>query len=650
MEEIKSHDVDEKYQIKSEIDHVLDRSGLWIGSINTEVMKYPLFIPSKNKIQILDNIGVNYGLLKLVDEVLSNSIDEHRRKDALFKITEINVDINTNGKISISDNGGIPVRMHKGAGVLVPELIFGHLRTSSNYDDTQEREVVGTNGLGAKLTNIFSKRFEVQTCDTKKSVHIVWENNMRESSKDLEKYPKEGFLVVDEGGKDLDNHGTKISFELELERFELPEIPLQTIRVLQKRCIDAAAANPGLIINFNSNVVDGKLNSTWQFNSFKEYVELYLDENQKNITIDYINKRDSIVIIQENINLDFAFVNGAVCSEGTHMKKVQSQIVSSILDYCVKNDMELITEKDITSRMSIFINTSIINPTYDSQSKTKLTNKLDKYALAFSQEFLDNLKNTEIVRALKDYYEIKYAEVKKKELRALNNSIKTTKIKKLISCASKDKNSNELWIFEGTSASNGFRKQRNLFQSAYLLRGKIKNTFNLNRSQILENQELREIVAAVGLLFNEPKANLKNCNYSKIIFATDMDHDGNHICGLLIAFFAKHFPELFKAGKICRALSPIIIASKGKSKKYYITLEDFEREEHLLKGYEMIYTKGLGGLADEDYRQMLRNKKLLQFTLNDVDDMESINVWFNKSTTQRKELLLIDTQKELIED
>jgi DNA gyrase/topoisomerase IV subunit B len=643
--ENQSQNFDEKFQVKTEIEHILDRSGMWIGSTSSDVVNYPLFVPSKNKITLFQNIGHNAGLLKLIDEVLSNSIDEHRRKDSLFKVTKIDVIANNNGFIIIKDNGGIPVQVHKATGLLIPELIFGYLRTSSNYDDSQEREVVGTNGLGAKLTNIFSKVFTVQTCDNKKSVCIEWKNNMRESNKDLEKYPK-GFYVKDEDQNDKENHGTRVSFQLDLERFEIDELGLHTIRILQKRCIDAAAANPGLLITFESDIAEGRLNSEWQFNSFEEYVKLYLTDEQIPTIIKYNNKRDQIIIIPDNINFNIGFVNGALCCEGTHIKKIEKQLSEKLLDVCSKNEMELITEKDILNRISIFVNTVIPNPTYDSQTKTKLTNKIDKYILNFTIEFLNSLQDSKIMENLKLFYEVKYAEQKRKELKQLNGLLKSTKTKKLISCVSNVPDKNELWLFEGDSASNGFRKHRNLFQACYLLRGKITNTFNLDRTQILENIELREVIATAGLLFGEPQKNVKNCKYSKLVFGTDMDHDGNHICGLLLAFFGRHFSELIKAGKVYRALSPIVICNpekKGLIKKYFYTLDEFELEKNNLKGYDIIYTKGLGGLADEDYKQMLRQEKLIQFTMNDLHDIEAIKNWFDKSTEIRKQIILEDS-------
>jgi len=625
--------LDEKYQVKSEIDHVLDRPGTWVGSINSEIVDYLLYVPSTNRITLLKNQAYNAGLLKLVDEVLSNSVDEHRDKDALFRINEITVEIYKNGKIIIEDNGGITVTKHKQTGILIPELIFGHLRTSSNYDDSKERDKVGTNGLGAKLTNIFSKDFSVETCDGKNHVKIEWFDNMKE----IKPY------TITHNTR----HFTRTEFQIDLERFDLEELNLSTIRIIQKRCIDASATNSHLKINFKSDIADGKLNSTWVFDSFKDYVKLFLEPAQIEHIMEFKSKKDDIIILP-NVGFNFGFVNGAVCSKGSHIKKIEKQITDKILGLCADMDMELLTEKDILQRISVFINCSIVNPSYNSQTKEELNNKIDKYALNFSHEFLNSFKDSEILNQLKDYYLIKYAEEQKKETRKLNATIKTTKIKKLIINSGTNKNNSELWLFEGNSASNGFRKHRKIeTQSAYLLRGKITNTFNLKKNQILENQELREVIATLGILFDDAKNNIKNCRYSKIVIASDMDFDGHHICGLLIAFFAKHFSELVKTNRLYRALSPIIIAAKkGKPKEYFYSLESYEKVAHNYKDWDLTYTKGLGGLDNEDYRQMLRNQKLILFSMKDLDDIESINTWFNKSTDQRK-LIILEDSKEL---
>ena len=180
-EKIKS--IEEKYQSMDQITHCLMRAGMYIGSTKEEEKSFFVYDKEDNKL-IYKELFYIPGLLKLIDEIISNSADEFRRKDNLG-LTDLWVTVNKNGSFIIKDNGGIPVVKHKTAGVYVPEFIFGQLRTSSNYDDSEERNVLGTNGLGAKLCLIFSNNFSVYTADGKKSYYRSWSNNMRDKNDDL---------------------------------------------------------------------------------------------------------------------------------------------------------------------------------------------------------------------------------------------------------------------------------------------------------------------------------------------------------------------------------------------------------------------------------------------------------------------------------
>lgn len=625
----------EKYLIKSEIQHILDRPGMYMGNHYDVVTEELLYQPSSNKIILVKNVLFNAGIQKLFDEILSNSVDEHRRSDALYRISKIDVNINTDGTIIVRDNGGISVEKHKQTGILIPELIFGHLRTSSNYDDTQERDVIGTNGIGAKLTNIFSEVFSVTTADGKNKVTVVWKNNMQNIETSAIEKSKE--------------HFTEIKFKIDLKRFydteNDPKLSLSAIRLMQKRCIDACACNSGLTIDFQSNIADGKLNSVWKFPTFADYIKLYTSPEEFATVKSTVSQKFRICFVPLQLSTNvIAFVNGAMCNAGTHVRTITKQITDKVLNYCASHEMELITEKDILSRFSIFINCSVKNPSYDSQTKERLTNKLSAYDLKLTQKFIDEILDSDLITALKDFYSIKYAEEEKKKLRKLNNALRGVKqSKKLIEATGKSQNK-ELWLFEGTSASNGFRKYRNpLTQSAYLLRGKIRNCVNLKKEQVLENTELREICATLKLQFGKPKENIKNLPFDKIIVASDADFDGFHICGLFLAFVYSWFPELIEHKRVYRAISPIIIAHNRKTddRKYYYSISEFKKDEsNIPAGYEIRYTKGLGGLDNFDYRKLLREQKLEKFTKESKEDFEYIRIWFEKSAIQRKQILL----------
>lgn len=632
--------VEDKYEMLTDIQHVIMRRNMYVGDDNTVVEEMYLYKPSENKIVLVQDVLFNAALLKFFDEVITNSIDESRRKTRLFDVTRIDVTVNKNGFISVKDNGGIPVEIHKKYKMYIPQMIFGVLRTSTNYQQDVTREGAGLNGLGSKLTNIFSKEFKVNTCDGKKRCVVAWKNNMQE----LALAP---FVT-----KDTD-HGTEVSFVLDLEKFDMKELPQSMIRVFQKRCIDGAAGNPGLEITFKSDCFDGKLDSSWKFNRFEEYTRLYMTEEQSKQVVEYyniLNPANKFVLVPANDkgHNNICFVNGAMCSheEGTHIKKVRQQIANAILADLAKKDITLVTQRDINNKYMLFMTCNIPNPVYDAQIKNKLVSVIDKNALVLHKDFLTKILQSEIYKIVMDYYESKYKAEEKKNLRKLNSIIKQTKSRKLIDCLSSKSDDKELWLFEGDSAGKPMRNFRNpQTQAAYLLRGKVLNTFTLNKAQILENLEFREITAALGLEFNNPTANVKNCRFKKIVITTDMDFDGHHICGLLLAFFSKNFPELIRAGYVYRALSPVVTATKkGCEKRYYHYLHEYEKDDKsgVLKGYDIHYAKGLGSLEDDDYKEMLQNKKLVQFSLDNEDDMKMIEVWFQKETEQRKQLLIYD--------
>lgn len=630
-------DIETKYQVMDEISHILSRPGMYIGSIYFENITYLLYKPSDNKIINIPNVGYNAGLIKLFDEVFQNSIDELKRKSALYKITEVNVEVYKSGKIIIQDNGGIPVIVHKGTKLMLPKMIFGYLRTSSNY--SEDRDGAGINGIGAKIANIYSSRFQLTTSDGNKEFDICWKDNMQGIEFENTK-----------PATSASNHFTRFEYDIELNRFDdIEQLDMSTIRIMQKRCIDGAASNPGLKITFKTDMHES-LNSEWKFNSFEEFVKLHLNENEAlNLIVNNFNNNDTVCLLP-NINMNYSFVNGGVCSDisGTHFKHIRKQVNEYILKLLKDKDITLITETDINAKISYFINFSMSNPNYSSQTKEKLTSKLSNHQLHLSKEFLSKLDDSEIVTQIIDYYNIKYLAEAKKQLRNLNKMLKTTKSKKLTKCGSKNTNLNKLFLFEGTSASNGFQKNRDaMFEACYELRGKVKNTFSLNREEIVQNLEWREILAALGLQFLSPAENLKNLTFNQIIIGSDADVDGFHINGLILAFFAKHFPELIKAGKIYRLQAPIIIAKHNKTKEelWFYSNSEWDKVKHNFstKTYSIDYYKGLGSMEDHHYERLIRRAKLLKFGFEDAKNyLQTVELWFGKSADLRKAELMFD--------
>ena len=197
-----------EYKKMDEIEHILSRPGTYVGNIHTQLIKYNLFVPSKNKIQNLDNISVNKGALKMLDEVITNSIDERIKSTRLYDINKITCEVWPDGRFKITDDGGIPVIKHPAVDDWLPIMLFGMLRTSSNYGEV--RDGSGLNGLGAKLTNIYSSEFNVVTADGKNKFIGTWTENMRNLTD----------VIVEPCNK----HFTEVTAKIELERSSQTEL------------------------------------------------------------------------------------------------------------------------------------------------------------------------------------------------------------------------------------------------------------------------------------------------------------------------------------------------------------------------------------------------------------------------------------------
>ena len=633
--------IEEKYQEMSEREHILERSGMWIGSTKEEEAQMFLYNKDTAKMELKD---VTYipGMLKLVDEIISNSCDEYRRKDNLG-LNKIEVSVALNGTmLSVYDNGGIPVVKHKTAGCYVPEFIFGRLRTSSNYDDTEDRNVVGTNGVGSSLSNVFSKSFIVETADKKNSIAIKWHNNMEE--------------CIDHGTpKKSKEHFTKTTFELDFSRFDTQNkfYTEEFVEILHKRCIDAAVANPGIEVIFNvydktfSNI---EYSETWKFDKFDEYIDLYSEyADNDNFTKDLIYFGDSQkkVWVSPCGNLNIGFVNGAECSKGTHIRAIRNEINQSINEYLLKKEKIDVGTRGIDSKYSMFIIIDVVNPAYNSQTKSELTTPVSRFTRDESKfevpkKFLDEINKSEIINTVLDWYKQKSAAEDAKIIRQLNKqSGKGLKRPdKYITCSSKVKKNKQLWIFEGDSAKSGFRGGRVPdIQAAYMMRGVPMNTFNMSPLQIMKNEVFSDLVNILGLKWGK-EFDINDLQYGKIVIASDMDVDGDKICALLCLMFA-NWPELFENNIICRSVSPIIIARKGKDCKKYYKIEDFKKDEKQLKGYTFKYTKGLAGLSNEESKEMYHEPIFHYFKLDDMSE-SMFRKWFNKDDS--------DTRKQMLND
>ena len=624
--------IEEKYKELSEREHILFRPNMWVGPTKEEE-KIMFLYNSESELMETREIKYTPAMLKVVDEVISNSCDEFRRKDNLG-LTDIWVTLSEDGWITVKDNGGIPVVKHKEAGVYIPEFIFGRLRTSSNYDDTEDRNVIGTNGVGGSLANVFSKEFIIDTCDKKHSFHRSWSNNMEFVNDDL-KIEK------------TDKHYTQTKFLLDYKRFDNQScFNSDFVDIIEKRCIDAAAANLGLTVTFEYKSKTDPKKSKWNFKKFDEYIDLYSNfvDIQEGIT--FTDNQKSVWIYPSG-NINIGFVNGAECSKGTHFKAVRNEINNRIADYLQKKEKIEVTTKGIDNKYSMFIIIDISNPSYSDQMKNELITNLELFSKEYGyiscpEKFLVSITKSEIINIVLDWYKQKSEAENLAQIRKLNKeaSKKLLRSDKFINCNSRKREEKCLYIAEGASAIAGFRVNRDpQTQASYEMRGVPKNVLGLSAVQIMKNQVFSDLINIIGLKWGEYNK-AENLNFGKIIINSDMDPDGAHIAGLLL-LFCNCFPELFEQKIVYRNISPIILAEKGKDIKEYYTLKEYKKDEKNLKGYNIKYIKGLGSLPPKAYKKMMQDPHLHCYTKDDFAD-STFRHWMAKGIAEERRESLKD--------
>lgn len=620
--------IEQKYKELTETEHVLLRPGMYVGSVKPELSTQFVF-DYKDQTMVQKEVEYVPAMLKLIDEVVSNSCDEYRRKDNLG-LTQLNVTIMKDDTIVIEDNGGIPVVKHKEAGIMVPQLIFGRMRTSSNYNDEEDRTGLGTNGVGSSLTNIFSSYFGIMTDDGKKRWLGNWRNNMSEFyGEKIEKSSKK-------------NHGTRTTFHLDFSRFEGVEHLDRSFKdIILTRCINAAAANPGLVVKYKDDDVCGE----YCYKNFKDYIDLYRNYLTLKDCIEYKDD-DKCVYVYPDGNINVGFVNGGICNKGTHIKALHQFINASISEFLKKKDKIDVLPRQVDGNYSMFCDLTISNPSYDSQTKECLTTPVEKFykddskKFEVSQKFLDQVMKSDIIENVRDWYKKKCEAEDQRAIRKINREISKglKRPDKFITCTSKKKQEKQLWIFEGDSAKAAFRNCRDPHtQAGYIMRGVPKSSWNESPTNIMKNEVYNDLVTILGLKFGND-FNINDLKFGKIVISSDMDNDGHHIAGILLAFF-NHWPDLYEKGIVVRSISPIIVAHKNKLTKNFYNIDDYKKEESKLKGWTFKFTKGLGGLNNAESKEMYLNPKFQVFRKDDLAE-SMMKKWFTKDDSDTRKQLL----------
>jgi len=640
-----------KYQQKTDKQHILDNPDTYIGSVeevDSDVWIINDTTPSDNvngcKI-IEKNIKYIPGLFKLFDEGIVNCRDHVVRMNQAVKdsvpnaipVSCIDISIQSDGTIvMINDGNGIDVAEHPEYKIWIPELIFGHLRTSTNYDKTEKKIVGGKNGFGFKLVLIWSTFGSIETVDHVRGLKYTQEfkNNLDEICKPvITKCKTKPY--------------TKITFKPDYQRLGIQGLTHDLIALLKKRVYDVAAVtDKSLKVKYNSNLIPVK--------NFQQYIDMYIGDKTETPRVYEENGERweyAVALTPSNEFIQVSFVNGIHTAKGgKHVEYILNQITRKLCEYIEKKKKTKVNPNTIKEQLVLFIRCDIENPAFDSQTKDFMNTPSSKFGskCEVSDKFIEKVAKMGVMDAACALTEVKENKAAKKTDGTKTKSIRG--IPKLTDAnwAGTEKSKDCTIIFcEGDSAKAGIisglsSEDRNII-GVYPMKGKILNVRGENIKKISENKEITEIKKILGLETGKKYKTIedvhKNLRYGKVLFMTDQDTDGSHIKGLGVNLFQSEWPSLTEIPLFIGFMNtPILKARKGDKELMFYNEGEYEQwkeqqenaSHNEVKGWKIKYYKGLGTSTGKEFREYFQNKKIVGFEHSGKKSDDSIDMVFNK--------------------
>jgi len=652
-----------KYQQKTDKQHILDNPDTYIGSV--EEVDSDLWIINDDNNKIIEkNIKYIPGLFKLFDEGIVNCRDHvvrmsqaiSAKQDNCLPVTKIEVTIEEDGTIvMLNDGNGIDVAEHPEHKIWIPEMIFGHLRTSTNYDKTEKKIVGGKNGFGFKLVLIWSLYGSVETVD-----HIRGLKYYQEFKNNLDEICKPKIT------KCKTNPYTKITFKPDYKRLGINGLSSNIIALLKKRIYDVAAVtDKNIKVKYNGQLVPVK--------NFQQYIDMYIgDKTACPRVYEEANERweYAVALTPTNEFVQISFVNGIYTAKGgKHVEYILNQITRKLVEFIEKKKKVKVNPNSIKEQLILFLRCDIENPAFDSQTKDYMNTPSIKFGskCEVSDKFIEKIAKMGVMDAACALTEVKENKAVKKTDGVKSKSVRG--IPKLTDAnwAGTEKSKECVIIFcEGDSAKAGIisglsSEDRNTI-GVYPMKGKILNVRGENIKKISENKEITEIKKIMGLETGKNYETIedvyKNLRYGKVIFMTDQDLDGSHIKGLGINLFQTEWPSLANIpGFIGFMNTPILKAKKGNAELNFYNDGEYNKwkEENDTKGWKIKYYKGLGTSTGKEFREYFEKKKIVGFERSEKSS-DTIDMVFNKKRADdRKEWLkyydrnsYLDTSKQSV--
>jgi DNA topoisomerase-2 len=654
-----------KYQQKTDKQHILDNPDTYIGSVEN-VDAFVWLLNEAGERIIEKNIILIPGLFKLFDEGIVNCRDHVVRMQQAVKngvanstpVTSIDIAVQDDGTIvMINDGNGIDVAEHPEYKVWIPELIFGHLRTSTNYDKSEKKIVGGKNGFGFKLVLIWSTYGTIETVDHVRGL----------------KYTQEFKDNLDVIGKPVitkckSKPYTKITFKPDYKRLGIDGLSVDLIALLKKRVYDVAAVTDKSVkVKYNSNVIPVK--------NFQQYIDMYIGPKDLASRVYEGDSDDrweyAVALSSSHEFAQVSFVNGIHTAKGgKHVEYILGQITRKLVAFIEKKKKISVNANSIKEQLMLFLRCDIENPAFDSQTKDFMNTPSAKFGstCTVSDKFIEKVAKMGVMDAACAITEVKENKAAKKTDGTKTKNIRG--IPKLIDAnlAGTEKSAECTIIFcEGDSAKAGIvsglsSEDRNTI-GVYPMKGKILNVRGEQIKKIAENKEIAEIKKILGLETGKEYTTMadvtKLLRYGKVLFMTDQDLDGSHIKGLGINLFQSEWPSLAQIpGFIGFMNTPILKAKKGAQELVFYNEGEYDawKEVNDSKGWKIKYYKGLGTSTGKEFREYFEKKKIVGFAHSGKPCDDAIDMVFNKKRADdRKDWLeyydresYLDTSKEAV--
>jgi DNA topoisomerase-2 len=653
-------------QQKTDKQHILDNPDTYIGSVET--VDSNVWIMNETNDRIIEK-NINYipGLFKLFDEGIVNCRDHVVRMqskidqnvDNSLPVTYIDIAIQEDGTIvMINDGNGIDVVQHPEYKTWVPELIFGHLRTSTNYNKDEKKIVGGKNGFGFKLVLIWSKSGSIETVDHIRGLKYTQEFK---DNLDIICPPK---ITKASKAKPY----TKITFKPDYERLGITGLTPDLIALLKKRVYDISAVTDKTIkVKYNSSIIPTK--------NFEQYINLYIGEKSVNPRVyEEANPRweYAVALTPTNEFIQVSFVNGIYTSKGgKHVEYILNQITRKLAEYIEKKKKVKVNPNSIKEQLILFIRCDIENPSFDSQTKDFMNTPMVKFGSKcdVSDKFIEKVAKMGVMDAACAITEVKENKAAKKTDGTKSKSIRGIPKLDDANWAGTDKSKDCMIIFcEGDSAKTGVisglsSEDRNTI-GVYPLKGKVMNVRGEAVKKVSENKEIAEIKKIIGLETGKEYKSIedvhKSLRYSRVVFMTDQDLDGSHIKGLCINLFQNEWASLTHIpGFIGFMNTPILKAKKGNQELKFYNEGEYEewKTQNETKGWNIKYYKGLGTSTKTEFREYFEEKKFVGFEHTGQISDDAIDMVFNKKRADDRKTWLetvydrnsfADTSKQMI--